>query len=155
MGVRLRKALSSLPPPPPPPPEPGGLASSLHLEKQRITQLGVAAQGASQQEGPEDIFQILRTHGPRSGLTRAWDKLEALQGDAKFSCAQIAEIFSLCTPMTTLGNGQRFDFVGPLPLSVRLVQLFSNFVCENIPALTPQQITVFVTALTSARRPMD
>merc|ERR1712087_808809 len=37
----------------------------------------------------------------------------------------------------------------------RLVQLFSNFVCERIHELTPDQITTFVVALTSPSLTMD
>lgn len=40
-------------------------------------------------------------------------------------------------------------------MSTRLVQLFSNFVCERIPELTPEQITTFTVALTSQALPMD
>jgi len=40
-------------------------------------------------------------------------------------------------------------------VSSKLVCLFSNFVCERIPTLTPEQITTFVMALTSQALPMD
>merc|ERR1712079_213431 len=42
-----------------------------------------------------------------------------------------------------------------LPVGTKLVQLFSNFVCEHIPELQPVQITTFIVALTSTALPMD
>lgn len=88
-----------------------------------------------------------------------WALIEALHAEERFTCAQVAWIFAQCSRLSALdAGGTRRTGHGPndeLPLGVRLVQLFSNFICERIPKLTPAEITTFVVALTSTALPMD
>jgi len=109
-----------------------------------------------QPTGPEQLLAILEGEGVRVGLARHWSKLEALQEEARFSHAQIAWIFAQASRLPAMDQRKTMmDANAPLPLSTRLVQLFSNHICERIPELTPDQITTYVVALTSPALPMD
>mmetsp|Transcript_98418 Transcript_98418/g.195167 ORF Transcript_98418/g.195167 Transcript_98418/m.195167 type:complete len:584 (+) Transcript_98418:92-1843(+) len=145
-------------PPPPPPPLPFQVPGPGHNE------------GGALQPPPNDaadkLLRTLAVEGMRAGLVRHWSQLEALQSDQRFTCDQIAWIFHECSKLPFLEErGHRHrgsiiaspqqDVVSEVPLANRIVQLFSNFVCERVPELTPQQITIFVVALTSSALPMD
>jgi len=99
---------------------------------------------------------VLQAEGVRHGLGRHWAQIEALQ--EQFTCTQIAWIFEQCSREHTVDTGvTRRGGLEPVeaPTSAKLVQLFSNFVCERMTELTPAQITTFVVALTSQALPMD
>lgn len=82
--------------------------------------------------------------------------MEELHAEGLFSVEQIVWIFARCSRLQSMDwGGKRASGPGEPPLSARLVQLFSNDICERIPSLTPAQITTFVVALTSKALPMD
>jgi len=147
-----------LPPPPPPPPP-------------LLLQLPVPGQdkGETGQSPPADVDTLLRTlaaEGMRAGLVRHWSQIEALQSEQRFTCDQIAWIFHECSKLPFLEEKDRRvrssirvspqqEGMPETPLANKVVQLFTNFVCERVPELTPRQITAFVVALTSSALPMD
>lgn len=107
---------------------------------------------------PESVMAVLRGDGLRFGLTRQWHLIEALQEEERFSCAQIAGLFAECSRVLSIDAGQYRSTRGEgdkLPMSTRVVQLFSNFVCERIHDLSAAEITTFIVALTSPSLPMD
>lgn len=127
-------------------------------------------EGEATQPPPTDVDALLHAlaaEGMRAGLVRHWSQIEALQSEQRFTCDQIAWIFHECSKLPFLEERDRYagprsiiasprqDGVLEVPLANRIVQLFTNFVCERVPELTPQQTTSFVIALTSSALPMD
>jgi len=134
---------------PPPPPLPGLVAPDI---PQPPEPPGIG--------GVDGLLQAVRMHGAKRTLRRHWGRVESMQREGAFNYAQVAELFELCGDLTSLDPprwghrpGMKDDF--EVPLSIKLVQLFSNFVCEHIPELTAEQVTMFVKALTPKVRPMD
>jgi len=165
-------------PPPPPPPRLHGLAAASSAAPGLIQQTPVPSTGpeAAAQPSPpppplqscpassfcpEELLQKMRTRGVRFVVKHHWNEVEALQQEEKFSIAQIAAIFAQCSKIAYLDDSlprhlKVAGFGGEnLPRSTKLVQLFSNYVCERIPELTPYEITTFAEALTSVALPMD
>jgi len=111
---------------------------------------------------PAEVPLVLATCGVRQGLLCLWPRMEALHAQEQFTCAQIAAIFAHCSQESTLDpdrnpvetSGLGGGAVVPA-LGRQVVQLFSNFICERIIDLTPEQITTFIIALTSKALPMD
>lgn len=118
---------------------------------------------------PHEVILAVQLCGPLAALTSLWSRVEQLHGELAFSIEHITTIFSECARVKHLEavpqlRRQRFDSVGlgiqigtpkiP-PLGTRVVQLFSDHVCQKIGSLTPAQITTFVVALTSTSLPMD
>lgn len=129
-----------LPPPPPPP--------TLQSFTTSTTQV----------DTPEALLKALEIDGMRSGLLRYWTQIEALHKEERFTSTQIAWIFEQSSRLPTLDYGalrRRQMSDTEAPLGSRLVQLFSNFICERIHELLPSQITIFVIALTSPSLTMD
>jgi len=156
-GYELQSTGAVQLPPPPPPPPPFQLPVPGQVE------------GEALRPPPTDVDTLLRTlaaEGMRAGLVRHWSQLEALQSEHRFTCDQIAWIFHECSKLPFLEDRDRHsglrsiiaspqDGVPKVPLANRIVQLFTNYVCERVPELTPQQTTIFVVALTSSALPMD
>ncbi|CAK0904896.1 unnamed protein product, partial [Prorocentrum cordatum] len=142
---------------PPPPPPPRVLAGA-----------AVAAAAAPVLQAPpppppeeplaseaDQLLKALEVEGMHAGLLRRWEQVEALHGDGRFTCEQVARLFSRCGAIFSSYTPVRRAAGTALPLNLRLVQLFSNYVCERIPELTPEQITIFVVSLTSSAQAMD
>lgn len=103
----------------------------------------------------QDVIRFLEAEGVRHGLGKHIKLIEARQED--FTIEQIAWIFDQCSRAPTVSAAGRNDSEGAaeVPVGTKLVQLFSNFVCERTTDLSPQSITTFVVALTSQALRMD
>eukprot|EP00928_Gymnodinium_smaydae_P020314 TRINITY_DN17853_c0_g5_i1.p1 TRINITY_DN17853_c0_g5~~TRINITY_DN17853_c0_g5_i1.p1 ORF type:complete len:606 (+),score=107.61 TRINITY_DN17853_c0_g5_i1:74-1891(+) len=159
-------ALASAVPPPPPPPAFAASSQASSSVPRRAD-----AWSSAVPRDPPEFLAALEALGFRICLMRHWDVLEALQKEERFDCAQIVAIFDACVRVTEThflrvplrpaaaaaaraSSGTEFSDED-LPLGTRLVQLFSNFVCERITTLGPNELTVFVKALTGPALPMD
>lgn len=140
-------ALAAAPPPPPPP-----------LAQPAVAGMATWGSGTAVRTAQE-LICALELEGVRAGLASRWAEVEALQAAEAFTCGHIAWIFSQCSRVQSIDVSRaasaRDGEVAVPPVSARLVQLFSNYVCERIPELTTGQITTFVEALTSQALRMD
>jgi len=105
---------------------------------------------------PQQLLERLHADGMRMGLERYWTDLETLHGEERFTCQQIARIFSQCAKQGPLDGyrGRGVDVTVP-PMGTRLVQLFSGFVCDRVSELTPEEVVTFALALTSSALQTD
>lgn len=102
---------------------------------------------------PHHILEEVEALGARECLPRLWDRIEELHSSEAFKVEQVVQVFNLCTRYNYLGLHETGG--SSLPLGTRVVQLFSNFICERIPTLSPSQLTAFIVALTSPALAMD
>jgi len=106
------------------------------------------------------ILENVRSDGPRRALSRHWDRIKELhEVHEAFSVQQIVWLFDRCrcVPALRAATIKRRDEHGEVSvaLGTLMVQLFTNFVCHQIPNLQAAEITCFVEALTSNALPMD
>eukprot|EP00927_Polykrikos_kofoidii_P029467 TRINITY_DN25482_c0_g1_i1.p1 TRINITY_DN25482_c0_g1~~TRINITY_DN25482_c0_g1_i1.p1 ORF type:complete len:748 (+),score=112.23 TRINITY_DN25482_c0_g1_i1:82-2325(+) len=146
------------PPPPPSPPPPPQVPPVVDANSAATT---VSTSDAASE--PSQLLQRLKAEGYRVGLERHWDSVEKLHLEERWGIEHVVQIFEGCSQLQTIDPDRpRVNHAGAipsmdesLPLSTRLVQLFSNHVCERIPVLSQEDITTFVVALTSQALPMD
>jgi len=106
------------------------------------------------------ILENVRSDGPRRALSRHWDRIKEMhEVHEAFSMQQIVWLFDRCrcVPALRAVTIKRRDEHGEasVALGTLMVQLFTNFVCHQIPNLQAAEITCFVEALTSSALPMD
>lgn len=104
--------------------------------------------------GPDELLLAIKAFGVVRILTDFWARVEALQEANMFNLTQIASLFQVCSqePSIRTRNRNRRD---EIPLGARVVQLFSNYICERIAELSPVDITSLSVSLVAGSLPMD
>ena len=156
-----------IPPPPPlapasatpavavPPPPPGSaLPSPQMIVRPDLSQFDSTSE-------VQQILQEIKSEGPRAAISSNWERIKELHEKEAFSIQEIVWLFDRCRSVTALRTASLNARVlgnpdeASVPLGTLIVQLFTNFVCHQIPSLEPSEITCFIEALTSPALPMD
>lgn len=109
----------------------------------------------------QQILQEIKSEGPRAAISSNWERIKELHEKEAFSIQEIVWLFDRCRSVTALRTASLNARVlgnpdeASIPLGTLIVQLFTNFVCHQIPSLEPSEITCFIEALTSPALPMD